>query len=411
MSDNLDKICDVRFAKSLEKPVKFTGIIQKVDLGKKYFSVKSLKNKCLKCYTEIDIDKLNINDKITVIGWLKIDYTKGKIYVSTQSFYTTTFQENFIQLSDTYNKLYKLLAKPNCQDMINKFKNTCPPQYVSNIGLIVYPGSEKQVENFKLAFAEMCVGKLFICKLNESPNSLIYSLEYFKKYHDIDVVCLLFNDLSYESTYNLSSKENIKYMINRKDYPYVVSIVPSNIVNTILNPLLVPLSNLVVNGINNFIWFVHQNQSKVVNKLNNGLKITIDLHNLILEKYKTRLNNARLMLTKLTVKQPLVKGESLDKLKVALLQRICNEKIKIHQLMSYIAEDLICDTRIYKYVNMYSGIEKKNKTQNLHNTNIIPETNDANDTALLPIEKKIENYSPNSKDLLNISIQRYNGNQ
>ena len=145
--------------------------------------------------------------------------------------------------NDAYNKLSKFLTNDKvCKYMISEMTPKYPPKMFYNIALIALPDDDENIENFKILFQEKCNGKLYVYRLKN--NSLQSALEYFKKYHNIDLICLLTNKLNLKNIYELSSRTNVKYMINRKNVPYIISIISSHI-KTI--PLTMTLSNKVIN--------------------------------------------------------------------------------------------------------------------------------------------------------------------
>src|SRR5690606_982278 len=154
-----------------------------------------------------------------------------------------------------------------------------PPTIINNIGLIVMPEDENNIENFKVAFQEKCRGKLFIYRIRyeNMESDLLFAFDFFKKYHYIDLICLLTNQLTTNNICSLSSKNIVKYMLNRKNVPYVISIISLNKVNSTMQPLTVMLSNEEIENINNCINYIHNIQFSLRKKIDEGIKTGIDI--------------------------------------------------------------------------------------------------------------------------------------
>jgi hypothetical protein len=255
MSKDLSKVY-TRLQKAIKinfsQPLVIDGTIESVNCDERVLVVRSLDgNNAIECRAQADLSKLKEKDRVTVKGWLKLyPNSPGKMYIATEYIYTTTEKEKYSSAIEMYNRLQKTLNTDKCQEAIKKITPLVPPQTVCNIGLIVLPDNEENLENFKIVFQEKCYGKLFIFRLkNETvESSLQTALEFFKKYHDIDLVCLLTNQLTLKHVCDLSSRENVKYMINRKKSPYIVSVTPPNKDKTVMEPLTVVLSNAKVEG-------------------------------------------------------------------------------------------------------------------------------------------------------------------
>jgi hypothetical protein len=100
------------------------------------------------------------------------------------------------------------------------------PKIIYNIGLIVINTHTTILDIFKSKFESCCFGKLFIYKVKSSDNTsfdFINAVNYFNKYHEIDLICILTETLELEHLFDLSSKYVLKNFKYNKTHTIAVS--------------------------------------------------------------------------------------------------------------------------------------------------------------------------------------------
>nr|AEX62740.1 hypothetical protein mv_R535 [Moumouvirus Monve] len=115
---------------------------------------------------------------------------------------------------------------------------------------------------------------------------LISGLEYFKKYHNIDVIYLLNDNISIKDVCNLSTTLVTKFLLNRKEYPYIVSILPSDYTLSNVKPLSAILSNACYYDNESALALLKDVQLSYSNKINTAYEKSIQILKYILENKK-----------------------------------------------------------------------------------------------------------------------------
>lgn len=129
------------------------------------------------------------------------------------------------------------------------------------------------------------MGNVYIYYISENniELTLISGLEYFKKYHNIDVIYLLNNDISIKDVCNLSTTLVTKFLLNRKEFPYIVSILPSDYPLSNIKPLSAILSNTCYYDNESALKLVTDAQSSYFNKINTAHEKSIEILKNILQ--------------------------------------------------------------------------------------------------------------------------------
>ncbi|XWV26214.1 hypothetical protein QJ857_gp0862 [Tupanvirus soda lake] len=374
MSKNLDRVytkLQKAFGVNFSDPIEVEGIAEYINTNDQSFVLRSIDgNSIMECYTQEDLSKLKDKDKVTVKGWLK--FKKGqnnpsKIYIHAKYLYTESEKQKYTNAYEKYNKFKIQLESQKCQNAIKKIKLQQIPQTIHNVGLIVLPENDGNLENFKVVFQERCYGKLFIYRLNSDTidSALPVAIEYFKKYHNIDMICLLTNQLTFKNVCDLSSLKNITYMINRKQCPYIVTVESTTKEKTMMEPLIFPLTNTKVNGIIECIDFIHNIQAHLRKDLETGIQKGTDILNKLVEKEKIKLFKYRVHLASL-VDPKFHKNTNgyvdspIERLRDMVLQKLNREKIKLSKINITIMRNIIDDSRVQGYFEKLVAWEKSN---------------------------------------------------
>lgn len=270
--------------------------IQSINKLDNSFIIYDKNNKNIECFTTLDdINNLNINDTINLIGKLNVSKNKiGNIYLDVEFFYRVDEQENIENKMNSYyeNKKYILSKK----QLLHQISNQKIPSFIRNIGLIMVESDVDNTEQIKTKFMAQCTGKLLICKLkkNNLDKQLVYCLEYFKKYHNIDMICINIDKISTEDMLCLYSKENLKYLMNRKQFPYLVYVSNYNIEKQLF-PLL---TNKYIQNMETFIDFIQDIQKNFMNGIQSMIEYGNNEINIMIEKYTNQIMDVDEIITK-----------------------------------------------------------------------------------------------------------------
>ena len=365
--NRINKTIQANFPNSIE----ILAIVNYVDLINNYFTISLNDNtKTLKCRTILDFSQLKKDDNINLKASLKVDsINMGKLYLNVEYFFILSEKEIFSESIDLYGKLLMTLQGDKCTSIINKIKLMSPPQYIKNIALLVFPNDEENIINFKISFQEKCGGKLIIFRLDyQNDDILRYAFEYFKKYHDIDLICLLTNRMKLIDVCTLSSKNNIRYLLNRKNTPYLISITNNLLCNNdeiSMEPLSVMLSNEKIVGINNFTDYIHNNQTNFKKKISDAVNLGKKLCEIKLQYYKNEFFKLQLLTTELYDSKYFENINKLTKLKNMILNKLLNEKISLMNKFIIIMKNIIDDVSLKK-LHEYPSISNNMKQENIN---------------------------------------------
>lgn len=340
------------------------------NINSDYFTIKTKESDLkLKCVTDKSIEDLNVDDEIIVYGWLKLDEKDFNVYLLVEQYYHLSEFDKLDILEKPYRDISRTLKKEIYNKIINSIKNTPVPSTLFNIGLITFP--ESDVDSFKCLFELKCYGKLLIY---ESDYSISIPIEYFKKYHNIDLIILLTNNFDRTQVYNISTLENVKYLIREKQ-PYILSINNSQEVF----PLTNVLSNMITNTIEETIEIIYQIQTKSINDIknaiNNGRKHIMNMLQkkkeelLKLQLYSVEFGDSRFM--------TINKGNNSCRIKELLMMKINEYFGELCDVQNNIMRSIIEDDRVKETYSPIIESEKKFMDQ-------LDETNDT-----IIIEKSI----------------------
>lgn len=424
-------------------PIKLIGDIQSININEKYIIIKTKNiseyNKIIECHTTESISNLKIGDLIFMEGWFKTDNENiVKIYLQIKYFYLLSEKEIYQQFLKNYNRLNKALTEEyNFQCAIKRLGPKQFPKMINNIALIVMPENEKHIEDFKISFQEKCIGKLYVYRLKDKEGSIEEALKFFKKYHYIDLICLLTDQISIKDVKLLSSKECIKYMLNRKEHPYIISIANQEThetfgTRTSLYPLSALLSNKVLNSINKCTDLIHKIQfsfkKQIETKLEFGkqkLLEKIDKEKIKMTNLESELSNVLGMSLNMTEYDNNNNGNDNNKfgqIKNLLIRKLDDEMKNLLMMKNSIMENIIEDDRL-QYCHQLVFQSEKNtldgrimtkKDFEKMSKNVFDNTStlveESYDNFLFEHPKKIENIklninNNNSDDIYNIPQQ------
>ncbi|AYV85395.1 MAG: hypothetical protein Satyrvirus14_11 [Satyrvirus sp.] len=388
--DRLSKVVDINF----KKPISLCGSVVKI-VDNNIFAVED-KGTVLECRVQNQTCDVNIGDEVQLEGYLKVGpggaVPTNKLYFDVIECHKTDEETNNKKELLVYKKLNSALVNEKCKKIIDKLVSRKSPIMVSNIGLIAMPDDNISVENFKTTFQEKCIGNLFIyyLKKEDIKFSLKTGIEYFKKYHDINLICLLTSNLTIRNTYDMSCQENVIYLLNRKNYPYIVSVINGTQNNLV--PLTAILSNKTVNGINGCTDFIQKIQLSFKTNIHENIYKGNKLLEQITEKYRRKLFSYQIFHNEFFDQKFLTKinhhKSPFEKLKELVINRLAKEKLILCNINVMVMKKIIDDDRMKQIYPLLIDSEKrvateKNRTQN----------------AEKKIENKIDNNSTNTSIL------------
>lgn len=248
----ISKINDLNF----DKPVIVSGYV--TNLRTDCF-VLSNENNSIRCTMPSDMEILQ-DDILEVEGMLTFDLEDGYC-ISSKIIYKTDNHDIIKKSLKVYKKIARNLETEKTKKVINVFINRPFPKYVYNIGLIA--ATDAALQSFKIIFQEKCKGTLRIVKLDPKSLSTSEYLAFFNKYHNIDLIILLTTGLTFNQILKISCAENIKYMINRKNHPYIMSIT-----DNVDEPVLTDhITNSKVNTIAEACDIISSSQKSISSKI------------------------------------------------------------------------------------------------------------------------------------------------
>lgn len=420
---------------NFSKPLDIEGQIYSVNIDNKSFVMtKEDGDKYLECYYKDDISFLQKGVMVKVRAWVRLHPNKtGNIFLAVEHIHVLSQDRNNISNLDMHYILAQTLTDVRCQKLIDKIRSNKMPKKIFNVALITLSCSrssrshletksdnksssspileplvdnEQNIENFKTIYQEKCVGKLFIYRLKYQnlSSSLKIACEYFKKYHNIDLICLLLNQVTLNEICALSSKDNVKYMLNRKNVPYIISIIaPNNKLEALpecddidqsVKPMTLSavLSNKIIAGIVPCINLICSKQIPIKKKIMDAIQLGKNRLQHIIEDYQQKVLELSLCIASLNdprfINISKINEQKFEKLKYYLLRRLDKEKIILGNISIYMMKSIIYYPqmdRMYKTI-----IESENKNANY---------------------EKIENKKPdnNLNDKLGIIIRQEDG--
>jgi len=195
------------------------------------------------CVTNLNISKLTIGDEIRI----KFKLAPDPVMIATVRPQILFFcsRSRYKYVSKQFKKYIRIQTELN---QINWVSTKKLPRTIYRIGLIVI--QDVSFDKFKSEFESKCVGNLFIYKVDpiNMPYDFINGINYFNKYHEIDLICILTEKLELEQLFSLSSKYVLSHT---KPLPYTIACLnngpkylASGMVDLIINSIS-PIINLI----------------------------------------------------------------------------------------------------------------------------------------------------------------------
>lgn len=374
MSKILRKVQNIlkeSLADNFNKSIKLTGIIQNIILNDNIFIVKTTDNteynKIIECHTNEPINNLKIGDTIFAEGFIKINTeTNISIYLQLKYYCILSKKQIFENFIKHYDRLKHVLVT-KYKNAIKRLEPKILPKMIYNTALLVMPENESHVENFKICFQEKCLGKLYVYHVKNKEGAVEEALKFFNKYHYIDLICLLTDQININDVKLLSTVTCVKYMLNRKEHPYIISIVKNyeSVKNDPekLIPLTALLSNANTTNIDSCTELIHNIQfrfknyieeklefgkNKLIKKMNNEKENILKLESELSKKLGSSLSN---------ISNP-SNLNKLEKIKNILSKKLEQEMNSLLIIKNYITENIVEDERVQYYYPIVIQSEK-----------------------------------------------------
>ncbi|AGF85290.1 hypothetical protein QJ854_gp492 [Moumouvirus goulette] len=381
MSQNLSDICH-KFDKFLNVcfsgPIEIIGIVDEIDVTNKIFNLGEIENdvlKKIKCKYDNLHEEINVGQKVVVCGTIVIgENSISNIYFDVDEIFTND-SFNFERKLNKHKKYYNALTtKKEFKRKINKnIYSVESPKNIKNIGIIAFKNHKNDFINL---LNNGCVGNVYVYYISEHNIELmlISGLEYFKKYHNIDIIYLLNDNISIKDVCNLSTTLITKFFLNRKEFPYIVSILPSDYSLSNVKPLSAILSNTCFYDNESAFNLIKNTQTSYSNKIITAHENSIQILRNILEKKKKKLEKLKIFAIKIYGPQ-LYENKNTDEkfslLKSLLTGHLKDKLVKLQDLQLKITKKIIDDKNfqeIYAVLikNEVSAFAKKTLIQNPH---------------------------------------------
>lgn len=352
MTQNLKKIHD-RFTESIGVNFSDTweiiGIVETVNLDQKYFTVRNFDNDSqIECFYKNETIDLVGRENVKIRGWVKEHpFISGKISLAVDYIYLMTDNDKYGKYLENRSKLITALSAEKHARIIRRFVSEPPPKHIYNVGLIVFPNNVQNIENFKAAFQNKCVGNLYIyhIKYSEIETSLKIACEYFKKFNEIDLICLLSNDLDMACNCALSSNKNAVFLLNRKNMPYIVSVTPvlsTNCETGSTEPITNMLSNKLFCGITSCVDYIYQNQELTKTTVNRLIMLGKQSLANIIDKQRKKITDLNYCIVEMSDPSFIQDKKSrLEVLKLSMVQQLNRIKFKYADINSFVMKNII----------------------------------------------------------------------
>jgi hypothetical protein len=225
--------------------------------------IVSADNANIDCKYDFSTDNFEIGMTVDVVGTLIMVSNNLVLHIKTMT------AENQLIVDATQDEMwhklrYHVATKPE-REFIAKLTKMESPLFIKNIGLIVPPSNKRNLKAFNERMHAAGV-KANVFVYNMAPNAKIETtlrngLLYFQKYHNIDVICLLLDNVDPQTSIELSTVEVYNIFRQRKQsQQYIVSI--TNPVAE-YKPIVAKLVNFACDSQDKFAEFILNARAKL----------------------------------------------------------------------------------------------------------------------------------------------------
>jgi hypothetical protein len=244
-----------------------------------------------------------------------------------------------MQESDTIFKEAKQFSKIQTKlSQTIKPKRKCPSN-IQNVGLIVTDTHTDILNQFKSKF-KSCLGTLFIYKIN--TNNLKYdfinAINYFNKYHLIDLICIVTQKLDPSQLLALSSTYVLSHF---KSVPYVMSVSSENISKS-FDYLVLNLFDKQYGSVDDAVHLIHQIQTEHQLQIINGIDYGKSQLENIVKMYQRKIDILEFNILDLNPYQINIEYDPIAELKRRVIKALDHKLNKLIMMELFMAKS-ICD--------------------------------------------------------------------
>lgn len=370
--------------------------VHSVDLIKNYFVIIENESN-IKCYTELKISELNVGDIIRLQGKLRSHPNNiSELCIYVEYFYNMDHVQHHEIKMKNYISIKNKLQDSKCKKLISYIKSKPVPNNIYNVGLVVIlenldSTKSESVNIFKDKFNKLCVGQLFIYYVSvDNVNiNLKYGLEFFKKYYDIDMICILLDKIDPSTMADIVSYKNINYMMSRKNSPYTICLMETNVTN-----LIVDMCNYHCTTVDDVIQIILSKQNKNI-VINYALLESLTIIKNKILTYENTIQKISYQYGCLLSRSPV------NILNEILINKLNEQKNNLVRIENHLGRNLFLSRNFYK--NLKEKIE-------INNLNINNSTYNENNQIILSNANKIKNSrtGSDSESLTDLSESEFN---
>lgn len=267
-------------------------IVRNINVKMSQITVKS-GSYVFECVTNLNISEIDPGDKIIIQFKL---IPKLNVFMEIQPlilfFCQRSEYENILNQYTKYNRTQLKLNNIITSNPHNILTKPLP-KIIHRIGLIVLDTHTIILDIFKSEFNLKCIGELFVYKVKSSKNTkfdFINAINYFNKYHEINLICILTETLTIEHLFDLSSKyvlKNIKY-----NTTHTIAVTYQNgILSNSADYSTLLATNIRKLSIDKTISAIHKTQIKYQNNITNTISTGILLLEEMINSYMDSICN------------------------------------------------------------------------------------------------------------------------
>lgn len=346
-----------RFMENFTQPLIFEGWVGEVNQND-FVLILANTSLRLKCCTSLSLQSLTVNTSIIAKGTLQIVTDSTQIFAQIVEFYPLSDAEQYLIAKTTYDKYKDLLNSPKYISYIQKSTKSTE-SCMHQIGLIAIDSDH--LTQFVDLFAKTAKGTLHVYRLmtDHLSDSLIKAMDYFQKMDTIDAIVFLTPTFTQIQTYQMCSKEVIRFLLNTIKNKCILS-VTNNLLDASLVDLVAYQTFTTTEMVIDYLitnQTVYRNQ--LLNVIENGKAV---LHR-ILENEMVNLASCRAyahhLNPKIVEKLPVAHSMQIaDQLKWTILRSLKAMQATLMDIRAKSLSYLINDYRTKKFIHCLIENEK-----------------------------------------------------
>lgn len=296
-----------------------------IDLSRSVLDVKC-GSVMIHCQTALNIQNLNINDKISILCRIALHDT---IYGTTCA-HILFYYKTKSPLVSKYIIQYNMFAT-HITNLTHISKAKPIPKIIRNIGIITFDSDPHKsfLNKFLSKFQLKCTGNIFVYNIqgpdNKSELGFINGFNYFQRYHEIDLVCILTDRMTPDQILSLSSKKVLYVILKAKPIPFVISVTNN------YNPTYIAsiITDLHLTNLTSIISFIHHQQSTYNTLVNNAVEHGLGMLHHVLDRYESQLEFIKSIVVQI---QKPIYTDPFQSIRTNILDQLESQKQKLIEL-------------------------------------------------------------------------------